>query len=814
MRKTIQLFFLFLVCTLFAQQKINKKSYQITRVSHAPIIDGNINDDAWKNANIATDFVMFRPGNGEPIPDNLKTDVKLVYDDKAIYVAAYLHNNEPQKIPMEFSTRDNFGQADFFVVTLNPFNDGINQTEFFVFSTGNQADAKISSDNEDFSWNAVWESKVKMTDDGWIAEIKIPYAALRFSDDKEQIWGLNFHRRHQINRDQYTWNYINRKVGSIAQYDGVMTGLKDIKPPVRLSFNPFISAVVNDYQKNTTFNWSAGLDVKYGINESFTLDATLVPDFGQVAFDNVTLNLGPFEQFFSEQRAFFTEGTDLFSKGDFFYSRRVGSSPIGNVTLANNEELVDYPDKVATLNAVKLSGRTKKGLGIGVFNGITEKTYAKIKNTEDNTTRETIVEPLANYNVLVLDQQFNKNSSVTLVNTDVLRNGHFRDANVTGLLFDLKTKNNKYGLDGGISSSNIFENDKVKTGFEGNMKMKKISGNHQYGLEYKFMNDKYDKNDLGFQRKNNYQNIEATYNYRIFKPKGKFNSYGVSLYSELKYLYSLDNNSASYAYRDKLYTGNNTGMNVYFTTKKQLSFGTNINFSIGDQYDYFEPRVEGRFFKGSPPDFTFNYWISTNYTKKFAFDANIYYGLGYENTKDKWFGIHFSPRYRFSNKLNVIYSIYYDQAWNIKGYVNTNDDQSEIYFGNRDYFSLTNALSAKYNFGVKSALTLSFRHYWSPVTYDKQFSNLELDGTLSNSSYTNDHDVNYNTWNVDLNYSWQFAPGSQLIALYRNSIFSATRNDRLNISDNFNELFNADIRNNFSLKLIYYLDYNSVKSLL
>src|SRR5690606_16595602 len=156
------------------------------------------------------------------------------------------------------------------------------------------------------------------------------------------------------------------------------------------------------------------------------------------------LNLGPFEQQYAEQRQFFTEGVDLFTKGNLFYSRRVGSSPTGSVNTQENEVVTNYPQAVKTLNAIKVSGRTKKGLGIGVFNAITETTYARIKDTLTGETRREVVEPFSNYNILVVDQQFNKNSSVSLINTSVLRQGHFRDANVTGLLFDISNKKNTY----------------------------------------------------------------------------------------------------------------------------------------------------------------------------------------------------------------------------------------------------------------------------------------------------------------------------------------------------------------------------------
>ena len=307
----------------------------------------------------------------------------------------------------------------------------------------------------DFGWNAVWDSAVKIVDDGWIVEVKIPYRALRFSNEEVQTWGLQLHRRFRINNSQYSWSPINRTIGNTGIYHGELTGIKNIKPPTRLIFYPFVSGVSTSFDGEHETEFNMGLDVKYGITENFTLDATLIPDFSQAGFDNVTLNLGPFEQTFSEQRQFFKEGVDLFNKGDLFFSRRVGNSPVeqNNVEdeLINNndinEEIINNPNIVKTLNAVKISGRTKKGLGVGFFNAITEKTQAKIKTTEyirnQNTQaitdsvisyRNRVTESFANYNIVVLDQQFNGNSSISLINTNVTRNGHFRDGNTTGFI--------------------------------------------------------------------------------------------------------------------------------------------------------------------------------------------------------------------------------------------------------------------------------------------------------------------------------------------------------------------------------------------
>ena len=802
--------FLFVYCLFifsFTYAQVNKKSIFANRVSEAPNIDGVLDDNAWKNVQEAKDFVMLEPGSGIKEPEQRKTVVKVVYDDQAIYFSAMLYDDNPKEIPMQFGERDHIGQVDFFQININPNNDGQNDTEFIVMSTGAQADAKASSSNgnefdKDFSWSAVWYSKVSIIDTGWIVEIKIPYAALRFSNTAIQTWGINFLRKMHKYNEQYSWNFVDKTKGKYSQYSGILNGIENVKPPTRLNFSPYASTSYSTYDGDSELDYNIGLDLKYGINESFTLDATLIPDFGQTAFDEEELNLGPFEQHFDEKRAFFTEGTELFSKGGLFYSRRVGNEPVGfehiEENLAENEELIENPSKVNMLNAIKLSGRTKKGLGIGVFNAITEKTYAKIKNLNSDEIIKIVTEPFANYNVLVLDQQFNKNSSVTLINTSVLRNGSFRDANSTGLLVDISDKGNKYNISGNIKRSSTHENGESIRGYAGYLSFGKTYGNYQYSIEHWRSDDKYDINDLGFQQTNNYENYRAQISYEIFEPTKLFDRYRIQLEGQLRY----QNNP-------HVYSGNEFELDAFFITKKRFAFGFDIEANIGKQKDFYEPRVDGLFFEQNGI-FVSEGWISTDYRKKFAIDVRSTYALRYNNPS-RYYAFRISPRFRFSDKFQIIHEVSLVKLNYDFGWVNELADSS-IIFGKRDTKSVTNTLSGKLSFNTKSSLALSFRHYWSPVKYDNNYFKLNDQGTLDDYAYTENHDINYNIWNLDLSYTWEFAPGSELVAFYRNSIFNEDNLSHLNFNENLDNLFKEPAFNNFSIKFIYYLDYNKLKT--
>lgn len=795
----------FSISSMLGQEEKNKKTLHIVRTENPPKIDGILNDDAWKNAEEAKDFTEFRPKMGVKDSTEIKTIVKVTYDDNAIYFGAYLHD-DPSKIMRQLTTRDNFGQSDFFGVVLNPNNDAQNDTEFFVFSSGTQADALATPSNgEDFGWNAVWESATKIVDDGWIVEIKIPYNALRFSNQAVQTWGMQFHRQFRRDRSQYTWNPIDVSKGNIGLYHGELKGIENIEPPTRLSFYPFASGLANTYDGKTQTDLTFGLDLKYGISENFTLDLTLIPDFSQAGFDKLELNLGPFEQTYSEQRQFFTEGVDLFNKGNLFFSRRVGSAPTGDVELNTNEKITDFPSNVKVLNALKVSGRTKKGLGIGIFNAITEKTYASIRDTITGETREQLVEPLANYNILVLDQQFNKNSSVSLINTNVTRDGEFRDANVTGLLFDISNKRSTYNIFGEAKMSNVNLPTGNSTGYSSFFYAGKSHGKFRYSFDHSYADTKYDINDLGFISRNNYNNFGIDLTYRIFEPTKKLNNYFIGTYVNYTRLAN-----------PGTYTGSSFGVNFDAQAKTLHNFGGNINFQVGKQYDYFEPRTEGRYFIYENR-LNSNIWISSNYNKIFAIDANLGGATYFENKRNSdeyWFGI--SPRIRFNDKFLLVYSFDYDKMFNDRGYTATSGN--DIIFGERDRKTVINSISGTYTFNSFHGLTLTFRNYWSVVDYKNDLFTLQDNGRLNpNSGYTlNDLDsnpnVNFNTWNLDFSYSWQFAPGSFLTALYRNQLFNYDNHSTNTFSESLKSLFNQPIQNTFSLRLQYYIDYASIKS--
>lgn len=774
-----------------------KKSVSTKKTTENISIDAELNETSWKDAEIATDFVSLEPKNGTPIPEEFKTEVKILYSDNAIYVGAKLYDPNPDKILKELVERDELGTSDFFGIFINGYNDGQQEFRFFVTAANGQIDTNFTSaEGEDGSWNAIWESNAKITDFGYVVEMKIPYAALRFPEKDKQTWGLNFFREVRRERQKYTWSPIDNKIGAISQQAGILTGIENIKTPTRLFLIPYSSFYLSgsDAQK-TKGELKGGLDVKYGINDAFTLDAILVPDFGQTKYDNVILNLGPFEQQFNENRPFFTEGTDLFSKGNLLYSRRIGQTPDLNLNVAANES-VAYPGAVNLLNAMKISGRDKDGLGIGFLNAITEKTMATATNSIDNSTRQVEVSPLTNYNVMVFDQRFNQNSSVTFINTNVTRNGSFRDANVTGLLFDLNNKTNKYNLSGGLKSSSINDVEN-KNGYNASLYFAETNGKFRYSFGSEYMSKDFEINDLGINFRTNYYSFSGNTNFRILNPNKTFNTFRINLNSYFEFYTPTNQIQAS-----------NFNVNLNSTNKKNHYFGAGINFNPFKNYDYYEPRVADRYFV-NPTNVGGFLYFSSNYNYKFAVDINPYITHVIDQNRYEA-GINISPRYRFNDKFSLSYSFDYFKQQNDIGFIDF--EGSNIIFARRNRDTYTNSISSKFSISSVMNFNLSVRHYWS-LAENNKINNLNEDGSLAlNTTYTGNKNSNFSTWNLDLSYSWWFAPGSQMSILYRNNAATFDRTINKNFNSNFSNLLQDNLNHILSISIRYFIDYNQAKN--
>ncbi|MFH1159658.1 MAG: DUF5916 domain-containing protein [bacterium] len=801
--RTTLFILVFLPLTLAGISQAPRKIVQAVPIKETIKIDGVLDETSWQLAPVATDFIQQRPYNGKPASQ--RSEIRFMYDNSGLYVGALLYDPHPDSILTQLGLRDSDElNADFFTLMLSPYDDGLNAFAFRVYASDVQTDYTVSSESDfqmDVSWNAVWQSNARSNELGWVVEMKIPYSALRFPETEVQTWGMNCQRDVRRTRELSSWNFIDAAVKGIINQSGILTGIEGIKPPLRLSVTPYLSGYVekNPDYKEWQFSYNYGADLKYGINQSFTLDMTLIPDFGQVPSDDKVYNFSPFEIRYDEQRQFFTESVELFDKGGIFYSRRVGSTPEGYgevyEQLDSNEVVKENPMQTKLINATKVSGRTSKGLGIGVFNGMSANTWATIEDTVTGEKRRFLTQGFTNYNMFVFDQALKNNSFFSVLNTNLYRTDVGYCANVSGIDFRFANKAYTHSATGNLFISQLYNaHGSPDVGYHYQWEAGKISGNFRYLWVQILENDTYDPNALGFDPQNNRFTNVLNLEYNIYEPFWKV----LDWYNWVTFVYST------------LYTGLNfTSFEIEAetrtTTQKYLTLGSGFEIKP-DGYDYYEPRVEG--WKYCTPGYAgIGLFVSTDYRKKLALDVNLSYAYS-ARYLTSYFELELEPRYRPNDRLLFIYSFYMDRLNNDAGYVfdSLNASQQEvILFGRRDIQTITNVLEANYMLRSNMSLNLRVRQYWVWAHY-LSFYTLQPDGFLHPANYNGNQDVDFNLFNIDLGFIWNFAPGSQLSFLWKNAV--NTFDDIIDYSffRNLDKTLSSPAANSFSIRVLYYID--------
>ncbi len=801
--KKILLLLLLSLPTIFIFAQAEKKRTNAIVADEAPKIDGILDENVWKSAPAATGFLQRQPYNGKPA--TYSTEVKFLYDNSGLYVGATMFDPHPDSILAQLGLRDASDlNADNFILIISPFNDGLNAFCFQVYASDVQTDFKISdaSDFDDYSWDAVWISKARRNEKGWVVEMKIPYSALRFPLQPIQEWGINCQREIRRIREVNTWNLIDSKISGFVNQGGLLEGIINIKPPLRLSVSPYLSGYLqnNPGEKAYELSYNYGADLKYGLNQSFTLDMTLIPDFGQVRSDDKYYNFSPFEIRYDERRQFFTEGTEMFNKGGVFYSRRIGSQPKGYykpyLELNDNERVDENPNQTKLINASKVSGRTSGGLGVGVFNAISANTWATVEDTITGESRRVMTQGFTNYNMFVLDQNLKNNSFVDFLNTNYFMPTEGYTANVTGTSFKFANKAFTYALLGdGFISQKYYSHDSPDFGYHYSLTFAKISGNFKFSYQQLLETETYDPNDMGFNIINNRFDNTATFEYNLYDPFWKL----LNMSNRARIMYN-------FLYEGLKFTSLTISAETDMTTVKHLSIGAYAEIQPIPKHDFYEPRVDGWMYI-APTYERMTAWFSSDYRKKFALDgslsgyiANEYHSTGY--------GFTIEPRYRISDRIMLLYHFYYENILNDVGYVDQStepDGSIDIFFGRRDRKSVTNILEANYMITSNMSIDLRARHYWVSAPYYSFFI-LQRDGTLSPAEYTEDPDVNYNLFNIDLTYIWNFAPGSQLSLMWKNAINTFDNNIVRNFFEDFGNTIKSPASNSFSIRILYFLD--------
>lgn len=775
-----------------------KKQIAIQRIYQPIIIDAELNEELYRITSPATDFYQLQPYNGQPAAR--PTEAWFFYDQQAIYVGVMLHDH-PDSIYNYFTERDNTGMADYFGVYFDPYNQGLVAYGFFVTPAGTQIDIKASKndgDKEDGNWNAVWESKTRITDKGWVVEMKIPFSALRFSEQAGESWGLNMFRSIRRHNSNNSWSLIDRKLMGFIHQQGELTGIHNVKSPLRLSLSPYLAAYTEPQNQAKSTFIKGGLDLKYGINDAFTLDMMLIPDFGQIQSDDQQLNLSPHEIHYNEKRQFFTEGTELFSRGGIFYSRRIGARPLfgSDVTAAPGQRLSYNPAETQLVNATKISGRTNKGTGLGMLNAMSLEANAVLVNDATGTEQEVMVQPFTNYNVMVVDQALKNNSFVSLINTRVDMAGHPFSANVTATQFEFRNKNLSYALQGDGALSQRGNKGEQEKGYYAHLGVNKTKGVFLWGMEQLLMSDTYNPNDMGYLQHNNNVQTEAWIYYQDITPGKIFREWNADIWLNYNRLY-----------KPSVFTDFATGFDL--NTRLLNNMGISVNGDVTTpRYDYYEARIPGRYYL-RPLEYEVELAYATDNRRPLSLQLDYEWRAQPFSTM-RQHELEAGANWRIGQRMELGYELEMENRTNDHGFTTLLSPDKAL-FARRNVTTLANTLETIYSFSTTTGLRLRSRHYRSVVRNHEYFL-LQPDGSIGNPvNVSTSHDMNYNAFTIDCIFRWIFMPGSELSAAWKSQAYLS---DRATGGSYANNLLNAwkNQSHSISLKILYYFDVNSIRN--
>jgi len=550
-----------------------------------------------------TQFWQSAPREGEPATE--RTEVRIAYDDQAVYVAARLFDSDPTGVRSQLARRDASTEADLFEVAFDSYHDHNTSFVFGVNPAGVKTDRVIANDgfSSDGGWDPVWEAATRTDSAGWTVELRIPLSQLRFSTSSSQVWGVNVFRRIQRKAESDVYAYSKPSDRGYASYFAHLLGIERLPQSRRLELVPYVTtrheridprAANNPFNDGSRQRAGTGLDAKYGLTSSLTLDATINPDFGQVDADPAFVNLSAFEQFLSERRPFFVEGSDIFnfnSNNQLFYSRRIGRAPQGSANSRNG--YVDQPDHATIAGAGKLSGRVG-AWSIGVLEATTTRANAVVDSAGRRFSDQ--VEPLTNYFVARGRRDWRGgsdqlgfittavNRSITQPSLKFLRTSAY----VGGIDFGHRFRGNIYNFSGSLvgsriagdtiamqraqlSSARYYQRPDAKlvrydskatslSGWSGFVNLGKEAGAYQFGLTASATSPGFETNDAGFQTNADDISFSGFFNRRWTKP-GKVFRYAFAG-NNARVLKNFDGVSNSINYNLNL---NGTFLNYWFS---------------------------------------------------------------------------------------------------------------------------------------------------------------------------------------------------------------------------------------------------------
>lgn len=726
-------------------QSSDKSKYYATRISDPPQIDGVLDDEAWKNGEWAGNFTQHEPYSGRPASQ--RTEFKILFDDNNIYVAIRAYDTSPDSIVKRLTRRDE-ADGDMVGIGFDSYHDLRTAFVFGVSAGGVKFDMMMTNNgqNEDDSWNPNYWARTSMNDEGWVAEMKIPFSQLRFEKNSDDVWGLQVYRIIYRNSEWSFWEHIPKDAPGMVHLFGELSGFENIKPRKIFDITPYSVASLERYEAKPgnpfaagrDYRLNGGLDAKIGVTNNLTLDLTVNPDFGQVEADPSEVNLTAYETYFEEKRPFFVEGKNItdFNIGlgdgglgndNLFYSRRIGRRPQGNISLQDNQ-FSNIPRATTILAATKLTGKTKNGLSVGFIETVTAEEKAEI-DTEGTRTFKT-VEPLTNYFIGRVQKDNDDGNTIiggmfTSVNrrlTDNLENSLHKSAYSGGIDFTqfLRDKTWMFNLNASMShvagselaivrtqrssaryfqrpDAGHFEIDSSRTsltGTGGRMQIIKSGNSHwSFLAAMVWKSPEFEINDIGYMREAD-NLIQVLYaGYRQWEPKGFYRNYNVGI----------NQYSAWTLGGEHMVDGLNLNGSITFKNYWNASAGGEVNFNSKSN-----AMLRGGPMMNMPASINSWYNAGTDSRKKLVFRVNGGFNKGF-NGSSSFARIGTSVTYKPLNTLVVRVNPSYSASQNQLQYIGRRSfaGENRYIFGTIDQKVLS--MSFRVNFNFTPDLTLQ---YW------------------------------------------------------------------------------------------------------
>jgi hypothetical protein len=857
------LFFFSLSIIAFGQSKRNiddsgKRSYTTKRIiDKAPIIDGYADDEAWNIVEWAGGFTQHDPFDGaEPTEE---TAFKILYDDNFLYVLVRSFDSEPDKIVRRMSRRDGF-EGDFVEINIDSYFDKRTAFSFTASVSGVKGDEAITNDGDrwDRTWDPIWYLKTSIDDKGWIAEFKIPFTQLRFSNEENQTWGLQVTRRYFRNEERSNWVYVSKDNSGWVRHFGELRGIKNIKPKRQVELYPYVLGKTevykkedgNPFSKGTEFGYSVGIDGKIGLTNDFILDFTINPDFGQIEADPSEVNLTAFETYFREKRPFFIEGREItsfqlsgggnsFSRDNLFYSRRIGRSPHHYPDLQDGE-YADVPNNTTILGALKLTGKTKNGLSLGLIESITAEEKALIDFEGD--TYEQTVEPMTNYFVARMQKDLNDNNTIVggmFTSTNrFIKEDHLNYLNKNafsgGLDLTQYFKDKKYHLTfklagshlTGDSSAMILQQESSRryfqrpdhtystfdstltsfTGYSGTIEAGKLSQKGWRWLSWiTWRSPKYETNDVGFLSRSDAIFQVFWLSYRWSEPFSIFRSMQVSMDQWTGWDFGGNLN----------FYGTNFGTFMEFKNHWRFHGGVGIS---GDG-------ISNNLLRGGPSillpgEYNYRAHLNTDRRKKVHFGFGTNHGYGFEGSGYRH---HYSIDivYKPINALSIAFLPDYSISKDELQFTGTESVNGEDRYIFADIKRITTDLTVRIDYSITPNLTIQY--YGSPFVSSGDYSDakyitdtkadrfeerfnrdMSFSGVEDYPAYLDEnYDFNFRQFRSNFVLRWEYRPGSLVYLVWTQSRTGVESKGNFTFTDDYGGLFETDPYNVFLIKLSY-----------